>query len=793
MGALRAVASARVSRAGGAKHLAYISRLEALRPDRPGEETRDERGAAPVFEHHLDNGGAEVKGASAAQPEKEASREAAHAGKDNESSLREADAIYTWNAPAYVTGDSYGTRDERSDERRKARLEQGLRLAGVAAEAERPGEGRLTLEDKAERALAYFGLLSDSEKKRGGVNSYRVVLTVGGEVGERDMRGAVNEFLRETFPKAQALVAIHHNTEHVHAHVYVHSRQLDGTKVNLKQDYFRLDEKWARVCAEHFHEPSIYEDHMRLKAETRRYRKEERQAREGRETLPDKPARWADRFEILRGAVRPWDDRYVGRLMAVGRVAEAKAGYLRVTGAAPSRLAAADQEARELRGKLKAVSAKRSLARSEAKRSLPAEIITIEERKELTLYSKAAAREAPTAVQKADAAKAPAVQASLDFGDPAPRQLELWSETLVTGKVAASPNRKGAKGSSAGTRKRGGKSEARAVGKTLPVGGGKEQSPGREQGKTMTESEVLGRAMVAGSEVGRIRAELARAREHGDKWRIKIYDATHKRERVISEFEIRLRCEALAKRAVEGRGVGDPAERREALRQGLDGELTKHRHGTSYHRKVVGNSIRALDEQLSVTTREYEAYGPRALEIQARYAAVGQPPPLPALTSAELSRLQDQVVAAKDSGRFLALESLREELAAERGEPARNDHELARLRGQFVAAGADLKASEHRREEFESGRHLEAWEVNGEAWSLTEVDRRINRLADKARVLADPYSLIPRLTDPVRQVARLAAKLGKNLNLSGAKRAEAARDVERLLEVRALVEGQVAA
>ena len=793
MGALRAVASARVSRAGGAKHLAYISRQEALRPGRPGEETRDERDTAPVFEQRLGKGGAEVKGASAAQPEKEASHKAAHAGKNNESSLREADAIYTWNTPAYVTGDSYGTRDERSEERRKARLERGLELAGVAAAAELQGERRLTLEDKAERAVAYFGLLSDSEKKRGGVNSYRVVLTVGGEADARDMRGAVNEFLRETFPKAQALVAIHHNTKHVHAHVYVHSRGLDGKKLDLKQDYFRLDEKWARVCSEHFRDPTIYAEHMRLKAETRDHRREEKAAREGGKTLPDKPGRWEDRYEILRGPVRPWDDRYIGRLMAVGRVAEAKAGYLRVTGAAPSRLAAAEQEAQELRGKLESVAAKRGLARSEAKRSLPAEIVTIEERRELTLYSKAAAREAPTAERKAEAGKAYPVQASFDFGDAASRQLELWTETRVTEKFAASSSRKGAKGSSASTRKRGGKSEARAAGKTLPAGGGKEQSPGRERDKTMAERDALGRAMVAEGEVGRLRAELAWARENGDKWRLKVYDARHGRERVVSEFEIKRRCEALAKRAVEDRGVGDVAERRDSIRRELDGELTKHRYGIGHHREVVGGSIQALDEQLSAAEHEYEKYGPGASEIQARYAAAGQRLPLPTLTSVELGRLQDQAVAAKDTKRFLELEGVREGLAAERGGPARDDKELARLRGQLVAAGADLKASEHRKADFESGRHLEAWEVNGEAWSLTDVDRRINRLSDQARILVDPYSLIPQLTDPVRQAVRLTAKLGKNLNLSRAKRAEAAREVERLLEVRALVEGQVAA
>lgn len=772
MGVIRAVASARVSRAGGGKHLPYLVRPEALRPDRTREGTREGRDS-PHFEHRLNKVGARGKGASGSLGEKAAAHEEARERKGDGSSLHEADAVWTWNAPSYVTGDSYGAGDGRSEARRKVRLERGLKLAGVA-DSERPGSGPLTLEEKAEKARAYFGLLSDAEKMRGGINSYRVVLTVSGDVKDQDMRVAVNEFLRETFPEAQALVALHHNTGHIHAHVYVHSRQLDGKKIDLKQDYFRLDEKWARVCAEYFRDSSILDEHMRLKEETRQYRKEERVAREGSKTLPDKPGRWADQFEVLRGMVRPWDDRYVGRLMATARVAESRAEYLKATNSAPSQVTEAERDALELQGRLQSVRAKRALARSEAKRSLPAEVITVEEQRELALYAKNTRAVVAAAEQKAPMEESRLVQVSFDFGTGHARQL-----TLGFGSEVSTKRRSKAKGRSGARR--------------VPDGGVKEQSRGGRPDEVKSEREILGRAMVTGAEAERLTAELARARAHGDKWRLNIYDATHKRERVISEFELRRRCEELATRAVHGEGQMDSGERRRKHQQKFDGELTKHSHGIAHHREVVGQTIQGLGERLSAAQQEHDFYRPQAAQIQARYAATNTLPPQPILSFAELNRLQDHAVFTKDGENFLAFERIREGMALERGEQTRTDFELARLHGQLLVAGSDARASEHRGEEFEHTRHLTRWDIDGETCSLSDIDRQVNQLQEQARILVNPHALIPQLAHPVRQAARLAVTLGKNLNLSPSKREQATHEIARLLNVREQVENQIAA
>jgi hypothetical protein len=643
--ALRAVAVARVSHASGKNNLPYISRSEAIRPDQSRKGQPGERGTT-VFKRREHNRDVEVKGlASDARREKAISKDT-RAELDVKSSLHEADVIWTWNAPSYVTGDHDGT-SQRSERNRKALLEQGLKLIG----AKRLEERELTLEEKAENARAYFELLSDCEKKKGGVNSYRVVLTVGGEASNLEMKHAVNDFLRENFPTAQALVAVHRNTAHVHAHLYVHTRQLDGKKIDLKQGYFRLDESWAKICAERFRDPSIYKEHMRLKAETREQRREESQARQAQTTLPAKHGRWADRYEILHGEVRPWDDRFVGRLIAAARAAETKAEYLRVVKATESQVMEADLEAHELRSKLQAVSARRSLARSEGKRGMPAEVITVQEQKEITEYTKIKKENASSIRQKAHTKeqKRP-VQAGFAFetlsSQPLARDFIPAASEQIMAQRAISSNTKPKTDKQKVSGEVSTKRLDKQKGKLKPQAefefNRKDQPRGNEQEKRIAEErEILGRAIVARAEVERLSAELAQARVNGYKRRLKIYDATHKRERVISESDIKRRSEARALLSSYAEGPADRIQRHEMQRQVFEKDFERHHFGIAHHKEIVRQTVQSLEERLSVAQREYDFYRSQALVIQDGYAKANVRPPLPALTFSELNGLQD--------------------------------------------------------------------------------------------------------------------------------------------------------
>jgi len=431
MGQATAIIS--VSSAGSAKHIPYICRPEAVSAD-PCRESRQrqERELGRAAEA-TDLGAREYTKSlapNAARPEevKTSPHERLSEEQSIERLTHSADAIWTWNAPSYVTGDVHGTHGETKAPKRFIRGQSPKIVYEGGVRASTPQQ--LTLKEKIGNACAYFGLLSDVERKKGGVNSYRAVLTVKREISDEEMRGAVNHFLRENFPRAQALAALHRNTSHVHVHLYVHSRQPDGRKVNLGQAYFRLDESWAKVCSEHFKDRAIYDEHMRLKNETKKWKRRRVQAQAQGQNIPPKGMRWADNYEVKHGVVRPWDDHWVGRLKAVARVAETKAEYLRVTNTPGSQTIEAKREAQKLQQKLQLVATRRLNARSVAKREMPAEIITLKEQKELARYSQtiheATARLQGTVSNQLlplqaefDFTKSPASQIAFDFYAPA--------------------------------------------------------------------------------------------------------------------------------------------------------------------------------------------------------------------------------------------------------------------------------------------------------------------------------------------------------------------------------------
>lgn len=67
----------------------------------------------------------------------------------------------------------------------------------------------------------------------------------------RQIRKALERFLKKHFPEARAMISVHGNRPHVHAHVWLHARLLDGSKINLRgQDYLGLNAGWDDICCE---------------------------------------------------------------------------------------------------------------------------------------------------------------------------------------------------------------------------------------------------------------------------------------------------------------------------------------------------------------------------------------------------------------------------------------------------------------------------------------------------------------------------------------------------------------
>jgi len=279
---------------------------------------------------------------------------------------------------------------------------------------------------------------------------------------------------------------------------------------------------------------------------------------------------------------------------------------------------------------------------------------------------------------------------------------------------------------------------------------------------------ILGRSMVARGELDRLESDLKSTREHGDKRRFRVYDATHGRTRQISEFDIRRRADASATSAVRQAEIANPDKRHQARQSRYDSEIERHEKGIGDHQIIVAKTIAKLETQLTVARTQHAELKPHVHQIQQHYKANQTPLPVPLLRPSEITKLQDQAIASRNPARVHTIENIRESLAIERGDRSRSDQEIARLDGQLLTARSEQAARQERAHQFERTRHQTRWEIDGEKYSLTNLDRRISDQENRSRLFGTPLKI-------------------STLHLRPSSRREAATQVKELKEIREVV------
>jgi len=323
----------------------------------------------------------------------------------------DADPVWTWNAPNFLTGDDYGSDESKSSRAlsdvtaQDAILTEKM-MAGVTSQND-----RRRLKEKVANVRAFFGSKEQFEKAKGGRTHYRVILSFDVPATNSQIRDLTNQFLKETFPKAIAFGAIHRDTEHPHVHLFLHARQVDGKKIYLsRQEHASIDEKWAKIYSEFSGERSVYVQHLRKKEETKQWKIAAAEAYQKGETIPPKPERDNDRREKLaeqrlsaqrsqardRGkqldprpaaepVMRPGSERETSRLLAKEQVAREELAHLIRTQAPEARVMWAAKTAREYGIALEKTLA---LRKQMGKEELPQIVYTTEEWKQLKEYAR---------------------------------------------------------------------------------------------------------------------------------------------------------------------------------------------------------------------------------------------------------------------------------------------------------------------------------------------------------------------------------------------------------------------
>lgn len=121
--------------------------------------------------------------------------------------------------------------------------------------------------------------LARSHGRDPGTEYYYAVATfaVGVWPTPRQAQQMSDEFLARDFGRARVIGAGHYDTGNYHANLIILARDVDGLKLQLGQQYFRMDERWAEIYLRHM-EPdeerrnARFRLHMAKKAETRRFK-----------------------------------------------------------------------------------------------------------------------------------------------------------------------------------------------------------------------------------------------------------------------------------------------------------------------------------------------------------------------------------------------------------------------------------------------------------------------------------------------------------------------------------------
>jgi hypothetical protein len=255
-----------------------------------------------------------------------------------------------------------------------------------------------------------------------------------------------------------------------------------------------------------------------------------------------------------------------------------------------------------------------------------------------------------------------------------------------------------------------------------------------------------------------------RAVEHGDTFRFEVIDESTGAERKISDLDVHRRASARAYHFL------DRVEHESTYETDL-----------SRHAVTLQELDQAKEAKITELDAKVKGFSAALEKIEARLALTSETNTAevtPTISRVTLSELQDEAVKLNLPAAFRELENVRVELAREHNAPARTDGETRTLVAQFNVARADYLAREKRLDNFEASVHLVNYEIGDERWSLAGLDKEMARRREDAKII------------PERAV-RLDLRALARINYSPRGREEAAREVERLTQIREEVLRQI--
>lgn len=253
------------------------------------------------------------------------------------------------------------------------------------------------------------------------------------------------------------------------------------------------------------------------------------------------------------------------------------------------------------------------------------------------------------------------------------------------------------------------------------------QSETKSNAEIESERDVLARALLARFYLDKTRENLESLETNGHLRRFKITAALTGQNRRMSLLDLERRAEKGANRQIKKSGVTDAAKKDELRKRLVASEMDKNADGIKRIRAILHNQIVKENQNLRGRESDYERIKPAAEKIRRVYARENKKLPIPNLSASELEMLQTRSIEKRDVRAANYFETVRRELARERGTPPRDEEEIRRLKALRILSELKVQSQEKQLKDFTDRKRFSSVEIGGEKWSLGRADALIEK------------------------------------------------------------------
>ena len=259
----------------------------------------------------------------------------------------------------------------------------------------------------------------------------------------------------------------------------------------------------------------------------------------------------------------------------------------------------------------------------------------------------------------------------------------------------------------------------------------------RKSQEERAERVTLGQAMVAADRIEQLQESLRAADAFGEWRRYRIADAQG-RSRLISEFDLRKKADAIGRQVTAQVKFKLPAEVRTQMQhEAAAQEISKSGGVIKKIRVARFADLNALEMKLQQAISASLPAISESVAIKEKYESAGLIIPTPILSRADLAQLQNRAISFGDAEKLNRLEKIRIALAAEKGESARLPLETGRLRAQRFVARSRLMVEQQTAARFEETKHLRQWSAGNDERqtkdSLAGIESALVAASDQAK------------------------------------------------------------